>query len=1013
MMLGLGLGLTMQRPAAGGGGGFILRGSDPSANMGTTGDKFVSPSGSDGNPGTIGSPYLTLAYAMSQLTSGQHLKVRAGTYRETLSFSGKAGTVGNNTKVSRYGTEVVTIDAQNAVTGWTQCGAGDATVLGAVLGVASSPVYKKTMLKTAANLSGDPAAAFPYENGVKLNAAMARIADPAKPDSERNAGDWLTATATVQSAGLITGYRLASLTSAYTSAQLLNTYTLFYGTPNATYRTKTASIGLGTDGIANTINLTDQTQTYNAGTPNADKFALINLLPALVPGSWGYTIDNATDCTIYIYPNSSANMAANITMSQRGKCIDFAGQNYVEARGLTCRGASWSGGVTDGNYAITGGGTPKKNTVVVDNCLVENTYRVEEDYGSIWLGNYDNWLISRTTVRNIYNQFGVFAQGGAFATSGGQQAYGGRMDRCLAENVDKSPYRFYGQFEAIASFSSAWNCGLASHANKSNAYEGCHRFIWWGMDFQGCDGYLTWQEASSVVVAFSHVPVSNSDSDGRGINDQNHTSAASPATQLNINGDSYILNNVVAPWKGALAFTNSLTIGKSASPDETNVLFAGKNNILHGASTVDQTRLITNGWRNNLLTSGSALAASSGTDTTALHTTVYNDVNAGNLSIKIDSPSRSATTASIAAEIAVLQGWFPSFTGFGLDLTGVAYTAATPPMGPYVNPDAPNTIKPLWVERPSISGTPINGQVLGTTDGYLIGWPYPSVTYQWERSLTGVTWANVASLGNSASYIPVSGDIGYMLRRVATATNTQGVAVTKTVASAAVISSYALGDPVVLTSKQAPSIGGASNVKQIETSAFAVTGKPIIVVISQRNASSADATLTVTYGASGRAFGAGTSLGAVRGRSRRTGNETQVFLVASPGTGTITVQAESSLQTYGVDIQVIEVAGATDVNLQTVGGATTVTSRTFALTTDTINSGALWINNRFSGDPANPVSMTGVDAVISNNNTGANVTEDLCITIGYEKAASIGAYAAAASWPTAATVTTLAMQVKS
>ena len=51
---------------------------------------YVSPSGSDNNPGTQASPWLTINHGISQLQSGGTLYVRAGTYNETPYISGPA-----------------------------------------------------------------------------------------------------------------------------------------------------------------------------------------------------------------------------------------------------------------------------------------------------------------------------------------------------------------------------------------------------------------------------------------------------------------------------------------------------------------------------------------------------------------------------------------------------------------------------------------------------------------------------------------------------------------------------------------------------------------------------------------------------------------------------------------------------------------------------------------------------------------------------------------------------------
>lgn len=56
-------------------------------------DYYVSPSGNDGNTGSVGSPWQTLQYAVDQLQAGDVLHVGAGSYNEkiTLNVSGTAG----------------------------------------------------------------------------------------------------------------------------------------------------------------------------------------------------------------------------------------------------------------------------------------------------------------------------------------------------------------------------------------------------------------------------------------------------------------------------------------------------------------------------------------------------------------------------------------------------------------------------------------------------------------------------------------------------------------------------------------------------------------------------------------------------------------------------------------------------------------------------------------------------------------------------------------------------------
>tara|TARA_B100001057_G_scaffold255909_1_gene256145 strand:- start:638 stop:1384 length:747 start_codon:yes stop_codon:yes gene_type:complete len=86
---------------------------------------YVAPStsgGSDSNAGTLAAPFETLQYAVNQLSAGDILYIRAGTYRETLTID-EDGTSGNLITIENYNNEVVTIDGTVDVTGtWSTYG---------------------------------------------------------------------------------------------------------------------------------------------------------------------------------------------------------------------------------------------------------------------------------------------------------------------------------------------------------------------------------------------------------------------------------------------------------------------------------------------------------------------------------------------------------------------------------------------------------------------------------------------------------------------------------------------------------------------------------------------------------------------------------------------------------------------------------------------------------------------------------------------------------------------------
>jgi hypothetical protein len=72
---------------------------------------FVSPSGSDSNPGTLASPFLTISKGLSVLAAGDTLNIRAGTYATIIreSMLGSSGTESQPIVVQGYLSEEVIV----------------------------------------------------------------------------------------------------------------------------------------------------------------------------------------------------------------------------------------------------------------------------------------------------------------------------------------------------------------------------------------------------------------------------------------------------------------------------------------------------------------------------------------------------------------------------------------------------------------------------------------------------------------------------------------------------------------------------------------------------------------------------------------------------------------------------------------------------------------------------------------------------------------------------------------
>lgn len=128
-------------------------------------------------------------------------------------------------------------------------------------------------------------------------------------------------------------------------------------------------------------------------------------------------------------------------------------------------------------------------------------------------------------------------------------------------------------------------------------------------------------------------------------------------------------------------------------------------------------------------------------------------------------------------------GWANSPTSYTIDLydaeyalvasdTGTTYTVQAGDAGKVLHPvvTAHNILgsstptSSLEDVAPVISSAvPTIGTQVDGDDGVFSGVPAYPVTYQWQRSLTGVSWSDIGG-ASSKNYTPVDADWGYMLR---------------------------------------------------------------------------------------------------------------------------------------------------------------------------------------------------------------------------------------------------------
>lgn len=89
----------------------------PAVRAALTDGYYVSPSGSDRNPGTLAAPFRTIQKAANIMVAGDRCYIRAGIYRETVTPA-HSGTKTAPITFEPYKSEVVTISGADPITDW-------------------------------------------------------------------------------------------------------------------------------------------------------------------------------------------------------------------------------------------------------------------------------------------------------------------------------------------------------------------------------------------------------------------------------------------------------------------------------------------------------------------------------------------------------------------------------------------------------------------------------------------------------------------------------------------------------------------------------------------------------------------------------------------------------------------------------------------------------------------------------------------------------------------------------
>lgn len=982
---------------------------------GTDGDLFVDRV--NGLPGNDG---LTVATALSSVQAsldlaqpGDVVKIRnvdGSKYRESI--VPPSGSPGQRVTLSGYGTEKPVITAAEALTDAVACTQADEDVVGANYG----QMYKVVGLAKTDIASDDPRAAFLFENDVPMRPCMGRRPNPQYPHTERATKDWLDADEMVTTGAapniLIEGHRKPSFTDRFTKAQLENCDILFHRYPNGDTRAEVLSFDEATKTIYfDQTGITDIRRTLESN-PYKHRFILVNLLPMMRRGEWGF-VDNGATVDIYFWPSDVGNVNVNIEYSRRGYCVDVTGKSHLNFKSVILERSSSAGDKNDGHYAFNAGNSvgasPYATDIELDNVWVRDTYRSESSYAPIWMRNVNNFKVSQSTVSDAVNQFGIQATG-PFWNEYDSSPTGAWIDRCVVLRADQSPIRLYGLKDFIVSRGHYVNCGQAAHANKGNIYGGGHNGLWIHNYWWACPGYWTFQRSSGQFFVFNFIHGNTLDADGRAIEDQNYDNTTdipqlSPATGQGIIGDTYVLNNTVVPWRNAATYPTAVILGSLA---EIWIEFASMNNIMNGAGYVAE-KLIPGGVKNNVHTQQAPYDLS---DSLVPFDQVYEDLIKGDVAFRVDSPTLSLTGHAIdilpgTGGPVTLAGQFPAYDGFGLDIAGNPINFASPPVGAVANPANLHRFDPVWVVRPKLLNAPVVGGSVTADAGYIMAAGHTAMTYQWylvdDVYDPREDWSPVGG-ADAAAYAPVAGDVGkYLARR----TVMEGVD-EWSLMTVPVVATYPVETPTVLHEYQNSTLGVTG---WTDTGTFTPTGKPLIVIFTTLNIPLAESTITATIGAPGRSLGTGSAVPVKAKVSIRTRNQQAFAFIADPGTDDVSIQFESASGQNAVAVTVLQAGGLSDIILGEVVGDSASATLATKITSTSEYSGILHSVCRYDGDLTEDITWAGASEIFQGNTGDAETSADLAFSLAYVQGAPIEEYAATASWTDDHTVTIVSIEL--
>lgn len=478
-------------------------------------------------------------------------------------------------------------------------------------------------------------------------------------------------------------------------------------------------IGNGTEFLAvnsvSSVVLTfeDVDVTPQSGTDGA--YALLNVLPAIEQGQWGYRDNGDGTLTFYVWPRDPAFTQAEIAVQTYGLRILRALDNTP----VTIENIDFEMFAHDG---VGGNALEINNVIGLTGCPVtvrECSFQRCAGQACLFAKFVEQAVtVERCTLRESIS-FGLMT-----LPSNGAPSVGNRIRQCLAQDLSQTGFRMFGCHDMVMSDIVSIRTSGGGHANAINFYGDCDRIA--VINYRGAlepanrlyEGYATNQTASRLH--FLHCTFTPA-GDGRGYVDQTIGGEVLP----NVGADSHLINCWVPHMPDRLASPNAggITVGRDVhSWSLTNCVTPA---IVNTGGTVTRT--------NNLLTNSTATSGTGELLASEIDA-VFANVDSFRFEAVPASPLNSMAGANVETIIQTLEGWFPD-EDFRRDAAGRVWNPAVPGVGPYAG---------NWPLRPAKPPPPVvlNEELVsnGTFDSDLSGWSIGSgFAVQWNGGTAEIT----------------------------------------------------------------------------------------------------------------------------------------------------------------------------------------------------------------------------------------------------------------------------------